>query len=121
MVVTATVSTNTYASRSLPPRTMNPGVSASDDDTIPNFERISPKEPPKNVNVTNDATIAEISLHALMRHQYQRRMYTKPVPAPSPIRNFHACSTELRFIDTMIESRNRTTVAARETVTKWRS
>src|SRR5579862_1684394 len=27
--------------------------------------------------------IAEISLHALMRHQYQRSMYTLPVPAPT--------------------------------------
>src|SRR5580704_4118620 len=28
-------------------------------------------------------TIAEISLQALMRHQYQRSMYTLPVPAPT--------------------------------------
>ncbi len=34
---------------------------------------------------TRAATImAEISLHALMRHQYQRRMQTAPVPAPRP-------------------------------------
>ena len=29
------------------------------------------------------ATIAEISLHAFTRHQNQRAMYTRPMPAPS--------------------------------------
>src|SRR5690348_15983360 len=33
--------------------------------------------------VTTAATlIATISLHALIRHQYQRRIYTAPVPIP---------------------------------------
>src|SRR5207245_8904297 len=35
------------------------------------------------------AIIAEISLHALMRDQYQRRMYTEPVPNPTPSTNSH--------------------------------
>src|SRR5580704_709439 len=32
---------------------------------------------------TSAVSIAEISLHALMRHQYQRSIYTLPVPAPT--------------------------------------
>src|SRR4051812_25666658 len=41
------------------------------------------------IEVTSAATIAEISLHALIRHQYQRRMYTRPVPAPASSTNCH--------------------------------
>ena len=41
-------------------------------------------------------TIAAISLHALMRHQSQRRISTRPVPAPIASRNSHAFSTEER-------------------------
>ena len=40
--------------------------------------------------IANDASIELISYHALMRHQYQRRMSTRPVPAPIAKRNFHA-------------------------------
>src|SRR5271168_3146551 len=37
-----------------------------------------------NAKVKNRAVIIdEISLHALMRHQYQRSRYTLPVPAPT--------------------------------------
>jgi hypothetical protein len=39
---------------------------------------------------TNAEIIAETSLHALMRHQYQRSNNTLPVPAPVSISNFHA-------------------------------
>jgi hypothetical protein len=67
--------------------------------------------------VTSDAIIAEISLHALMRHQYQRRMSTSPVPAPSARRNFHACSTLDRFIVTNTEATNSPTVVQRDTAT----
>ncbi len=38
--------------------------------------------------------MAETSLHALMRHQYQRRISTEPVPAPVTIRSFHAPAIE---------------------------
>src|ERR1041385_1386766 len=65
----------------------------------------------------NDTTIALISLHALIRHQYQRRMSTRPVPAPIASKNFHAFSTEESCDVTMIESRNSTTVATRPTFT----
>src|SRR5258705_3056843 len=67
--------------------------------------------------MTNDAIIALISLHALMRHQYQRRMSTSPVPDPSARRDFHAASTVSRCIVTKIEARNRETVAQRDTDT----
>src|SRR3954467_4433179 len=67
--------------------------------------------------VTNEATIAEISLHALMRHQYQRRISTSPVPAPMASRNFHAPSTEESCEVTPIEARKRNTVVIRETFT----
>src|SRR5450755_1384739 len=33
--------------------------------------------------MARDDAMAEISLQALIRHQYQRRMYTAPVPAPT--------------------------------------
>lgn len=39
---------------------------------------------------------APISLHALMRHQYQRRMRTRPVPDPNASRMRHAPATESR-------------------------
>ena len=63
------------------------------------------------------ATIAEISLHALMRHQYQRRMSTSPVPAPSARSSSHAFSTLESWEVTAMEPRKRSTVAARETAT----
>src|SRR5215218_10342177 len=47
-------------------------------------------------DTTNEVTIALISDHALMRHQYQRRIRTRPVPAPIARRNFQACSTDAR-------------------------
>ena len=40
------------------------------------------------------AVMAAISLQALMRHQYQRRMKTSPAPAPSDSRNFHAVAMD---------------------------
>src|SRR6266550_6080388 len=43
-------------------------------------------------DTTNDEIIALISLQALMRHQYQRRISTSPVPDPRARRNFHAPS-----------------------------
>src|SRR6478672_10916838 len=69
------------------------------------------------MDTTKEAIIALISLHALMRHQYQRRISTRPVPEPSARRNFHAPSTVWRFIVTNTEPRKRNTVAQRETET----
>jgi len=66
---------------------------------------------------TNDAIIALISLQALMRHQYQRRMSTRPVPEPSARSSSHAEATVSSCEVTMIERRKRITVAQRETVT----
>src|SRR6266542_1043630 len=66
---------------------------------------------------TKEVIIALISLHALIRHQYQRRMRTSPVPDPSARRNFQAPSMVWRFIVTMTEARNRKIVAQRETAT----
>ena len=43
-----------------------------------------------------EATMAEISDQALTRHQYQRRICTKPIPALSAMRNFQAPAIELR-------------------------
>ena len=67
--------------------------------------------------MTKLAIIAEISLQALMRHQYQRRIRTSPVPAPSARRSSHAFSMEASWDVTAIEARKRRTVAARDTAT----
>src|SRR5690242_1138582 len=65
-------------------------------------------------DIANDASIELISDHALMRHQYQRRMRTRPVPAPIANRNFHAPSTDDRRHVTIVDSRKRSTVAKRD-------
>ena len=65
----------------------------------------------------NEAVMALISLQALIRHQYQRRISTNPVPEPSARRNFHAPSIVLSCMVTSADARNRKTVASRETVT----
>ncbi len=44
--------------------------------------------------VTNAAAMEETSLQALIRHQYQRSMRTRPVPAPVTISSFHAPAME---------------------------
>src|SRR5438445_13717021 len=64
-----------------------------------------------------EAVMALISLHALMRHQYQRRISTRPVPDPRANRNFHAPSIVLSCIVTRADARNRNTVAMRDTAT----
>jgi hypothetical protein len=61
--------------------------------------------------------MAEISLHALMRHQYHRRMKTSPVPAPRASSSSHAFSTLESCEVTPMDARKRRTVAARETPT----
>src|ERR1700759_1000100 len=67
--------------------------------------------------IANDASIELISDHALIRHQYHRRISTSPVPAPMPSRNFHAPSTDDSCHVTSVESRKRQIVAQRETPT----
>src|SRR5260370_197119 len=44
----------------------------------------------REMEATKAAIIEEISLQALMRHQYQRRRSTEPVPAPMPRRSCQA-------------------------------
>src|SRR5712672_3190079 len=61
--------------------------------------------------IANDASIALISDQALMRHQYQRRINTSPVPAPIASRNCHAPATVSSCIVTSTEARKRHTVA----------
>ena len=49
------------------------------------FQLAKPSAVCKNAKyraTTNEITIAEISLHVLMRHQNQRSRNTSPVPAP---------------------------------------
>ncbi len=43
----------------------------------------------------NGANMAAISLHALIRHQYQRKISTVPKPAPASIINYHTPDIEL--------------------------
>ena len=66
---------------------------------------------------TKLASIAEISLHALMRHQYQRRMSTSPVPAPRARSSSHAFSMLESCEVTDTDAKNRSPVVARETAT----
>src|SRR3954452_21407599 len=49
---------------------------------------------------SNDVAIAEISLHALILHQYQRSRYTAPVPAPISRTTCHPPPIEPSFTDT---------------------
>ena len=66
---------------------------------------------------TNDAIIELISLQALMRHQYQRRISTSPVPEPSARRNRHAAAIVPSCIVTKMDRKNRSTVADRPIAT----
>src|SRR2546426_8330282 len=50
----------------------------------------SPPTVCSRTDTTNAAIIAETSLHALIRHQYQRSSSTAPVPAPVMINTRHA-------------------------------
>src|SRR5215203_982809 len=63
------------------------------------------------IETTNEAIIALISLQALMRHQYHRRMRTSPVPEPSASSSVHMAPTVSICDVTMTDSRNRMTVA----------
>src|SRR5207247_7082860 len=54
--------------------------------------------------------VATISLQALMRHQYQRRMSTAPVPAPMPRTIVHPVEIETSWLETHPLARTSTTV-----------
>ncbi len=54
----------------------------------------------------NDAAMALISDQAFTRHQYHRRMKTRPVPAPRPISSFQPCSTLLQVAMTTSEQQH---------------
>ena len=64
-----------------------------------------------------DAASAEISLHALMRHQYQRRIITRPTPAVSVSMYFHASPTDVMNSVTIAASTIATTVVQRDATT----
>src|SRR6266403_2515851 len=67
--------------------------------------------------VTSAAVIAEISLQAFTRHQYQRSRYTPPVPAPNSSTIFHPALTEPSRNATNAAAITRKTVARREAFT----
>ena len=61
-------------------------------------------------DTTNDVTIALISDHALMRHQYQRRIRTRPVPDADCEEKSPRAARRSRAADvTPIEAMNRNT------------
>ena len=77
---------------------------------------------PSFMDVVDDPTMKEaasaaISLHALIRHQYQRRIMTSPTPAVSVSMYFHASPTEVMNCVTITASTMDTIVIARETAT----
>ena len=55
-----------------------------------------PKPTCSETDTTNAAIMAETSLQALMRHQYQRSSSTPPVPAPVTSSSFQAPAIESR-------------------------
>ena len=67
--------------------------------------------------VARAAVIAEISLQAFTRHQYQRSKYTPPVPAPNSSTIFHPAPTEPSCNATSAAAITRKTVASRDTLT----
>ena len=67
--------------------------------------------------MSREQAMAEISLQALMRHQYQRRMYTAPVPAPICSTTCHPDAMEPSRTDTHADTITSNTVHTRETRT----
>src|SRR5262249_2722875 len=67
--------------------------------------------------VINATTMAVISLHALIRHQYQRSRYTAPVPALSSRTHCQPACMEASCAATMAAQITRKTVTNRETST----
>src|ERR1019366_4841076 len=66
---------------------------------------------------SNEQAMAEISLQALIRHQYQRRMYTAPVPAPICSTTCHPDAMEPSCTDTHADTITSNTVHNREATT----
>ena len=71
----------------------------------------SPKASCRKSETTNAVTIAETSLQALMRHQYQRSSSTPPVPAPVTMSSFHAPAMDSSLSVTSADTIVRNTVA----------
>src|ERR1017187_8443444 len=67
--------------------------------------------------IARDDAMAEISLHALMRHQYQRRMYTAPVPAPTCNTISQPEAIDPSCTDTHAATITSSTVHRRDTIT----
>ena len=65
--------------------------------------------------------MAAISLHALMRHQNQRRIRTSPRPAPASMMNAHAPEIVSRTAVMARESAMTTMVVMRDRRTRSRS
>ena len=63
------------------------------------------------------ASIAEISLQALILHQNHRNNSTNPIPALSTRISFHASLIRLNWVVTNIEKTINTTVVIRDTFT----
>src|SRR5258708_6877348 len=68
--------------------------------------------------VTSAAVMAEISLHAFTRHQYQRSKYTPPVPAPNSRTIFQPEETDVSCHATAAAANTKNAVANREALTK---
>ena len=66
------------------------------------------------MDTTAAQIIAETSLQALIRHQYQRNSSTPPVPAPVTINIFHAPPIESIWRVISADTRVRSTVATCE-------
>src|SRR5664279_5064572 len=66
---------------------------------------------------SSEHAIAEISLQALIRHQYQRRIYTAPVPAPICSTTCHPEAIEPSCTDTHADAITSSTVHSREICT----
>src|SRR5579863_5442847 len=62
-------------------------------------------------------SIAEISLHALIRHQYHRNKYTPPVPAPASSTNVHPARIVASSTDTSAAASTSSSVTILDTFT----
>src|SRR6185437_4115416 len=69
------------------------------------------------IDTMPEMIIALISDQALIRHQYQRRISTRPVPDPNASRNSHILATESTRHATTADRRKSAMVVHRETDT----
>ena len=77
----------------------------------------SPPTVCSRTDTTNAVIIAETSLHALIRHQYQRSSSTAPVPAPVMINTRHAPPIDSMRKATAAETTVNKAVASRDAMT----